>query len=135
MKRWLVGLLLFAGCSGVANPANPAGSQASGAELVLHGSEMSGTLLDALQTHFPAMKVGSQSNGCPALQFRGAGSVRTAPSPSVYVDGTRMVDTCILAQMSTTEIDSVEVYPSGNTAKAAVPRNPSGMIFIYRVRR
>ena len=91
-----------------------------------------GTLLDALRGRAATMTITTTRGGeCPRIVFRGQRSVQNQENPGVYVDGTRMLDTCILTQLSTAEIDVVEIYPSGNTSRANIARNPFGLILIY----
>jgi hypothetical protein len=58
----------------------------------------------------------------------------TQGNPSVYLDGTLMSDTCLLSQMPASDIRSVEVYPSGNTSRPGIQRNPFGIIMVFRHR-
>ena len=91
-----------------------------------------GNLLDALRGRAATMTITVPRAGdCTRIVFRGQRSVQNQDNPGIYVDGTRMVDTCILSQLSTAEIDFVEIYPSGNTSRANIARNPFGLILIY----
>jgi hypothetical protein len=36
--------------------------------------------------------------------------------------------------MNGSDVERVEIYPSGNVTKAGVQFNPSGVILVYRVR-
>lgn len=101
--------------------------------IVVRGSEIAGSLLDGLRTRVPMMTVSTPTGECPRIVFRGPRSMRNQGNPSVYVDGTLMRDTCVLYQISATDIDYVEVYPSGITSHAGVQRNPFGLILVYRV--
>jgi hypothetical protein len=100
--------------------------------IVVKGSDLSGNLLDALRYRVPSMRVSTPSGECPRIVFRGIRSIRNQANPTVYLDGTRMSDTCILNQLSTNDIDFVELYPSGNAARSSYERNPFGLILIFR---
>jgi hypothetical protein len=80
------------------------------------------------------MSISEGGGQCPRIQFRGQSSIQNEPQPSIYVDGTLMLDTCIITQMSSMEIDFIEVYPSGFSSRPGVQRNPGGVIYIQRVR-
>ena len=86
------------------------------------------------RARIPAMMVTYPSNDCPRIMFRGRTSGRNQGNPSVYVDGTRMQDTCILSQINVADVDRVEVLPSGDTSRAGIQRNPAGLILVFRLR-
>ena len=94
---------------------------------------MSGNLLQSLRNRVPSMTVSERSGECPRIAFRGQSTLDHRP-PTVYVDGAMMLDTCILNQISASEVDYVEVYPNGLTGRAGVQSNPSGVILVFRVR-
>jgi hypothetical protein len=110
------------------------GTAPDGSVIVMEGSELSGTLLDGLRIRVPAMLVTERSGQCPLIIFRGQRSMATQGNPSLYVDGTLMSDTCLLSQMPTSDVRSVEVYPSGNTSRPGIQRNPFGIILVFRNR-
>lgn len=107
---------------------------ADGSATVVRGSELSGNFLQSLRNRVPSMTVSERSGECPRITFRGQRSIRNQDNPAVYVDGTRMIDTCILTQISTAEVERVEVYPGGTTSRVGIQRSPFGLILIYRVR-
>jgi hypothetical protein len=124
----------LAGCaSGQTQQTNrePTGD---GSAIVVRGSEIAGNLLEGLRTRIPAMRVSTPTGECPRIVFRGPRSIRNQGNPSVYVDGTLMRDTCVLAQISASDVDHVEVYPSGISSRVDVQRNPFGLILVYRLR-
>lgn len=102
--------------------------------IVVRGSDIAGNLLEGLRTRIPTMSVSTPTGECPRIMFRGPRSIRSQGNPSVYVDGTLMRDTCVLTQISASDVDHVEVYPSGIASHAAVQRNPFGLILVYRLR-
>src|SRR5687768_17470274 len=111
-RRFVMSILLLvvAGCAGGhASPGAAAAPSTSGT--VIKGSELGGNLLESMRGRVGAMTIGYPPNACPAITFRGARSIRNQANPDVYVDGTRMLDTCILQQISANDIDFIEVYP------------------------
>jgi hypothetical protein len=104
--------------------------------IVLRQSDMrTGTLLDALQQRIPQMYSSKlPGSPCPMLTFRGLRTVTAADNPSIYVDGTLMTNTCLLNELSTRDVEAVEVYTSGAAGRAGVQRNPNGVILIFRGR-
>lgn len=81
------------------------------------------------------MSVSYPTGDCPRVMFRGQRSARNQGNPSVYVDGTLIHNTCILAQIQASDVDRVEVFPSGNTSRPGIQRNPFGLILVFRVLR
>jgi hypothetical protein len=80
------------------------------------------------------MSVTLRTGECPRIMFRGARSIRNQGNPAIYVDGTHMLDTCVLTQMSASDVDYVEIYPSGNVSRPGVQRSPFGLILVFRRR-
>lgn len=70
-------------------------------------------------------------SGCPKIAFRGR---RTAGNPSIYIDGTLIGDTCALGDLSSSDVDFVEIYRNGTTRRPGVRNNPNGLILVFRVR-
>jgi hypothetical protein len=103
--------------------------------IIIRGSDMTGNLLDALHARLPTMTVRKETNACPSITFRGQRSSQRQNNPSVYVDGTLMTDTCILLLIAAVDVDSVEVYPSGISARSGAQRNPAGAIVVHRSRQ
>ena len=114
--------------------AGEGGGAPDGSVILVEGSELSGTVLDGLRIRVPAMLVTERPGQCPLIIFRGQRSAAAQGNPSLYVDGTLMSDTCLLSQMSTSDVRSVEVYPSGITSRAGIQRNPFGVILVFRNR-
>jgi hypothetical protein len=135
MRRlaWLALMLAVGACrSGGGGGAQ--GGAPDGSVIVVQGTELSGTLLEGLRIRVPAMLVTERPGQCPQIIFRGQRSMATQGNPSVYLDGTLMSDTCLLSQMPASDIRSVEVYPSGNTSRPGIQRNPFGIIMVFRHR-
>lgn len=107
----------------------------TGAATVVRGSELGTNLLAGLRARVPGMSVSYPQGECPRIIFRGVRSVTNQGNPTVYVDDTRMLDTCILTQIPSSDVDYVEVFPSGNTMQPGIERNPFGLLMVYRVRQ
>jgi len=128
--------LLATGCAagGQLHEQPPAAAHDNNA-IIVKGSDMSGNLIDALRYRVPAMRVSTSPNECPRILFRGIRSIRNQANPAIYVDGTRMSDSCILQQLSASDVEYVELYPSGSTSRTAYERNPFGLILVFRRQR
>lgn len=133
--REIIQLALCCGLAACATSRQPAverddASPYRGA-VVVRGQDLGGDILAAIQTRIPAAQI-LRDGTCPRIMFRGQRS-RTL-GPSVYIDGTRMVDTCSLSDVSPSDVDFIEVYPSGNTTRPGIERNGYGLILIFRRR-
>jgi hypothetical protein len=107
-------------------------SPPSGDVVVLRGSELSaGRLLTALRQKVSGMNVAQGQAGCPAITLRGR---RLTGNPSIFIDGTRMADSCALLDITSTDVDRVEIY-RGSAGPATVAGNPNGSIVVYRIKR
>lgn len=140
MTSWprllLVAGLVLGGCR--ARPAEDPGAiaqAAGGNAIVIAGAELGSNVLDGLRHRIPAMQVSYVSGNCPAIVFRGSRSMRSQGDPLIYVDGTQVQGTCVLTQLSPRDVEYIEVYPSGNIARAGVRRSPFGVILVQRVRQ
>jgi hypothetical protein len=133
---------LLAGCVAAATLAGcmargesgPVQGRASGA-IIVTGDELAGgsSLLDALTQRVPSLRINWPAAGCPVVMVRGQTLGRQSGSASVYVDETRMRDTCVLLQIPPADVERVELYPV-----AARPRGfnagPGGVVLVYRRR-
>lgn len=133
--RVLVLCTLTLAC-GTTRPAGEGSDAAADrSAVVIRGTDMSGNLLEALSTRLPTMRVTREGSGCPRIVFRGQRSSLRQGNPSVYVDGTLMTDTCILLLITASDVEYVEVFPSGISSGAGAQRNPFGAILVHRIRR
>lgn len=128
-----VALLALTACT-ASNPADREERPSSSSGFVIQGKDLSGNLLESLRGRVGAMTIAYAPGECPRITFRGARSVRNQANPGVYVDGAMMLDTCILQQINTNDIDYVEIYPSGQSPHAGIQRHPFGLILVFRVR-
>jgi len=88
-----------------------------------------------MTARLPTMRVTRRQNECPLVSFRGVRTLNAPENPSVYVDGTLMTNTCPLTDLSSTDVEAVEIYTSGATGRAGIQRNTAGVILIFRVRQ
>ena len=107
-------------------------SDPDGSALILRGSELGGhNFLDGLRTRVQNVTVTYSQTGCPRITLRGR---RAGGNPGVYIDGTLLADTCALLDLSSSDVDVVEIYRSGNTRRPGIRSNPNGLILVYRLR-
>ncbi|HEX7050210.1 MAG TPA: TonB-dependent receptor plug domain-containing protein [Longimicrobiales bacterium] len=100
----------------------------SGAEL---GNDPSRSVLDAIRQAMPEVRVRRSDGACPHVELRGPDSLRGEGNPVVYVDGTRLTDTCTLASLPASEARRVEVYPIGFTQRPGYTGDGHGLILIF----
>ena len=140
--------LLLSGCwSGRASPAPPLGQGFSGS-VELEGAtrernpsgaivfteaqldEANVSLLELMRRRMAGLQV--QPTGlCPEVVLRGRSTVQTSSSPAIYVQGMQASNTCILAEMSTSDMSRVEIYPNGVPARPGYKTHPYGVILIF----
>lgn len=113
--------------------ASPEPSMGSGTQsaVVLQGDELIAgeTLLRSLVGRMANIEVLASNRGCPEVHLRGRQTILASPGPSIYVDGARAVNTCVLDEIAPSEVRRVEVYPMGVHIGYASDRN--GLILIF----
>ena len=87
-------------------------------------------LLDVMRTRLPYMQVVNGSP-CPEIYLRGRSTLVTASNPAIYVDGQRATNTCVLQMLDASDLDRVEIYPSGVPKKPGYLNDPYGVILIF----
>ncbi len=87
-------------------------------------------LLDVMTRNIPSMRVRSTS-ACPAVSLRGPNTAPGITEPAVYVDGVRMMDTCILSSLNAIDVRRVEIYANGVTGRPGYAVNAHGLILIF----
>ena len=109
------------------------GVRSEGGALIMTGValERRGTVLDAFQGSVPGMKILRHRDQCPQITLRSHVSLGSLVNPQVYVDGTRAVDTCILDNLRTEDVESVEVYPMGVTTRPGYATHAHGLILVF----
>lgn len=136
--RFVPLLFLLCACSSAHRSGGaPPGQRPDGAT-VLTRSELnrrSGDLLSALASGLPQIRVERRSatSACPVLTLRGDRTILGERNPLVYVDGTEMNDTCILAQLRVDDVERVEIYPGGISARPGTRAHAAGLILVFRI--
>jgi len=139
MVRLALGALLLAGCTvpvdGVEEAPAPLRSPGSG--IVVQGQQIRGGLglLEALAGRVSNLRVERRGQVCPAVSLRGQRTLVGSTNPIVYVDGTPMVNTCILDQIRPAEVERVEVYPGGISGRTGYRAGTNGLILIFLTSR
>ncbi len=88
------------------------------------------SVLHALRTYVPSISIDSRAE-CPAVALRQATGSPAPPSASIYVNGMRAVNTCVLADLPARDVSRIEVvYPSGMAAHPEYSPSTSGLILI-----
>jgi hypothetical protein len=91
----------------------------------------SGSLLETMSRRLFNIRVDNRFS-CPAISLRGSqNTVPGVTEPTVYVDGTRTVDTCILNLLNATDVARVEIYPMGFTSRPGYTTNSHGLILVF----
>ncbi len=91
-----------------------------------------GSVLSALRGRVPGLKILVHRGGqCPQITLRSYATFETVVNPHVYVDGTRIGDTCILESLRTRNVESVEVYPMGFTKRPGYGMHAYGLILVF----
>lgn len=122
----------LAGCLGSA-PVNRAPAERLGNAVVISFEQLQGggaNLLRLVRHRVASMQV-RETTGCPEVTMRGAKSIHGLAAPTVYVDGQRAANTCILEMLHTGDVDRVEVYPMGVTNRPGYLANGAGLILVF----
>jgi hypothetical protein len=131
-------VLLVAACS--TGAPRPEAARSSGGvvrrdgAIILTGVALDdgrGTVLSAMQGKVPNLRIQRHSGECPQVNLRSNVTFRSVVNPHVYVDGTRISDTCILESLRTDDVSSVEVYPMGVTKRPGYATHAHGLILVF----
>ncbi len=90
-----------------------------------------GSVLSALRGKVPNLRIRRHRGQCPQLSLRGDVTFENVANPRVYVDGTRIGDTCILESLRAHNVESVEVYPMGFTSRPGYATHAHGLILVF----
>lgn len=92
------------------------------------------SLLQAMESYVPSVQV-NHSNTltelCPRVSLRGPLTGSHYSNPLVYVNGTRMTNTCVLRNLRTVDLEQVELYPTGFTSRSGYVTHPHGLILVF----
>lgn len=99
----------------------------SGAALE-HGGN---SLLSVMEGKVPSMRVYHPTGQCPLISLRGETGIQQVTNPHVYVDATRVQDTCVLESLNPDNVSLVEVYPMGFTTRPGYGVHGDGLILVF----
>ena len=135
---FLACVLLLSGCAALKNPSRTSRTEGgirneSGVTIISGRAldEQRGTILDTMEGRVPGMQIFRYHDRCPQVALRAHQTFQTEVNPYVYVDGTRAGDTCILNQLVTDNVDSIEIYPMGVTMRPGYSTHAHGLILIF----
>ncbi|MBT8398670.1 MAG: hypothetical protein HKO65_07985 [Gemmatimonadetes bacterium] len=130
--------LLLSGCAALQNPLRSnrtdGGIRNEGGATIISGralDEQRGTLLDTMEGRVPGMNVLRHVDQCPQVSLRSHVTFHSVVNPYVYVDGTRAIDTCILDMLTTDNVESIEIYPTGVTKRPGYSTHAHGLILVF----
>jgi hypothetical protein len=126
------GPALAPGPAGWEESAPSSGTRSDAGATVLTSAQLlagGGSLLEAMGGRLANMRVMRQGR-CPQITFRGHRSIVAASAPTVYVDGTRAANTCVLDQIRSSDVRSIEVY-AGATNRPGYRASPHGMVLVF----
>jgi hypothetical protein len=89
-----------------------------------------GTLLHVLRMDAGPMLV-RETAGCPEITFRGSKRFYGVGTPSIYVNGMRALNTCVLEEFAATDVRLVEIYPSGVANRPGYANSSDGLILVF----
>ncbi|UCC81566.1 MAG: hypothetical protein JSW46_11150 [Gemmatimonadota bacterium] len=90
-----------------------------------------GSVIDALVGRVPNFRIRRLSNQCPQISLRSHVSFESITNPHVYVDGTRIADTCVLDSLRAQNVELVEIYPMGFTTRPGYATHAHGLILVF----
>lgn len=127
--------LVLAGCGPLHNGQRGSGVSMENGAFIIAGEDLKdgrGDILNAMVGKVPNFRVNRPSmQTCPQISIRHATTHTSVVNPSVYIDGTRSQDTCILESLSTSEVERLEVYPAGFTTRPGYGRHSYGLILVF----
>jgi hypothetical protein len=131
-------LVLLSGCAALKNPFRSTRTEGgirneSGATIISGRAldDQRGSLLDTMEGRVPGMQIQRHADRCPEVTLRSHIPFNSPMDPLIYVDGTRTGDTCILNQLITDNVDSIEVYPMGVTMRPGYATHAHGLILVF----
>ncbi|MGD2216930.1 MAG: hypothetical protein PVJ64_09240 [Gemmatimonadales bacterium] len=93
--------------------------------------EEPGSLLNAMEGKVPNFRVQRLAGSCPQISLRTHVSFGSLTNPQIYVDGTRIADTCVLDSLRAQNVELVEVYPMGVTTRPGYQTHSYGLILVF----
>jgi hypothetical protein len=135
-QRWrsticLAALVAAAGCTGLGGMQGGGGSAARVVTLdEKQLANRAGTLLHVMRMDAGPMLV-RETAGCPEITFRGSKRFYGAGTPSIYVNGMRALNTCVLEEFAAADVRLVEIYPSGVANRPGYANSSDGLILVF----
>jgi hypothetical protein len=134
----VLSVLVSTACSPSSRSDRPSTSPSAASRgHTVHGEQLrsgGGSLLNAMVGRVQALRVQrSSTSRCPEVTFRGLKTIMGNRDPVIYVDGTFVGDTCVLDQITVRDVERVEVYPGGVTARVGYRNSPNGLILVFLV--
>jgi hypothetical protein len=127
-------LLTSAAACAQHNRAATADTSARGGATVVQGADLvsrGGSLLEALKGRVSNMRVDRMQGRCPLITLRGQKTIIGSTDPTIYIDGTRMGDTCSLDQVQVVSVERVEVYAGGISPPPGYAPAANGTILVF----
>jgi hypothetical protein len=135
-QRWrsticLAVLVAAAGCAGLGGLQRGGGNASRVVTLdERHLANRAGTLLHVMQMDAGPMLV-RETSGCPEITFRGTKRFHGVGTPSIYVNGMRALNTCVLEEFAAADVRRVEIYPSGVANRPGYANSSDGLILVF----
>ncbi|MGD2121584.1 MAG: hypothetical protein PVJ76_07560 [Gemmatimonadota bacterium] len=130
--------LIVSGCAVLSNPARSSrthgGIRNENGATIISGRALDdrrGSLLDTMEGRVPGMQIQRHPDRCPEVTLRSHIPYNSPIDPLIYVDGTRTGDTCILNQLTTDNVESIEIYPMGVTMRPGYATHAHGLILVF----
>jgi len=137
LVRWALGgcaAVLLSACGGSRDTAEgPSPARGARAVTMLEDEQLadrSGSLLSVMQAETGGLDV-RHTERCPIITFRGAKRFVAPPTPSIYVNGMRATNTCVLDELPAADVRRVEIYPSGVTSRPGYVNSADGLILVF----
>ena len=119
--------------------AGPSGSGPSPAErsstshvvISVAGMQAPPRLITLMEMRVRNMDVKESGGACPEIEFRGRNSITAPTPPTVYVDGQRASNTCVLDLISPLDVSTLEVYPMGVSNRPGYLSTVGGLILVF----
>lgn len=137
-RHWILPLCttaaLLAACGPAARQAAEPAQERGARRMVLIDeaqlSRRSGTLLSVLRYDAGPVEV-RETSGCPEITLRGKKRFHGGATPSIYVNGMRATNTCVLHDFAVADVRRVEIYPSGVTSRPGYVNSSDGLILVF----
>ncbi len=120
------------GCLGTGRAA-PRPADVPPSARVVWGKDLQGrggSLLSAMASRVGNLQVRYSSN-CPEIVMRGQKRIQGASYPRVYVNGSPVLNTCILDQLNPEDVERLELYPTGMTPRPGYFAGADGLILVF----